>query len=117
MNDKELDEISSRAREDGQRLFAVANTIHTIGMAGIILIGITGAFGGIALMSNGGAQVIGGLLTFAATALVCWLLYLGVALSTSLARVLVHSMFCMLSSCETLRRGERSNVAISPDAT
>lgn len=42
-------------------------------------------------MSNGGAQVIGGMFALAVTAIACWLIYLGVAMSTSLARVLVHS--------------------------
>ena len=102
MTDKELDELSSRAREDGQRLFAVAGMLHKIALAGIILLGIMGAIGGMALIANGGAQVIGGLLAFAITALVCWLIYLGVTLATSISRVLVHSMFCMLSTCETL---------------
>ena len=99
MTDKELDELSSRAREDGQRLFAVAGMLHKIALAGIILLGLMGAIGGMALIANGG----GGLLAFAVTALVCWLIYLGVTLATSISRVLVHSMFCMLSTCETLR--------------
>jgi len=107
MNDKELEELSSRAREDGQRLFATASTLNKIGLTGVSILGIIGFIGGIALMSNGGAQVIGGLLAFAVTAFVCWLIYLGVVLSTSLSRVLVHSMFCMLSTCETLRHDAR----------
>ncbi len=117
MTDKELEELSSRAREDGQRLFAVSNTLHRIGLVGITLLGIAGAIGGMALMSKGGGQVMGGFLTLAVTAVVCWLVYLGVALSTSLSRVLVHSMFCMLSTCETLRRDERRRDGDNPEAT
>jgi hypothetical protein len=117
VTDKELEELSSRAREDGQRLFAVSNTLHRIGLVGITLLGIAGAIGGMALMSKGGGQVMGGFLTLAVTAVVCWLVYLGVALSTSLSRVLVHSMFCMLSTCETLRRDERRRDGDNPEAT
>ena len=107
MNNKELEELSNRARQDGQRLFATATTLNKIGLAGVAILGSVGFIGGLALMSNGGAQVIGGLLTFAVTAFLCSLIYLGVVLSTSLSRVLVHSMFCMLSTSEALSQDAR----------
>ena len=107
MNDLEFMELSKRSRGDGQQLFAIANTIHTIGLVGVAVLGVVGLIGGMALIFKGDGLFIAGMFTLAITAFICWLTYLAIALSTSLARVFVHSMFCMLSTCETLRTNAR----------
>lgn len=106
MKSEELIELSKLAREDGRRLFTVTETLHKIGLIGPILIGILGLIGGFAAISNAGIGA--GLFVFTVTGLVCWLLYLGIILTTSLMKVIVHSMFCTLGALEAMSN-EKNN--------
>lgn len=102
MTDRELDELTSHARDDGQRLYATANVLHKVGLVAVAIVGLVGLILGLMLIGEGGKQLVAGLLVIAVTAIVCWLLHLFVALSTFAARVLVHSLFSSLGTCEYL---------------
>jgi hypothetical protein len=107
MKSDELIELSKLARQDGRRLFAVTETLHRIGLIGPILIGILGLIGGFAAISNSGIGA--GLFVFIVAGLISWIMYLGVILTTSFMKVIVHSMFCTLGALEAVSE-EKKNI-------
>lgn len=102
MNDQEFQELSNRAREDGRRLFAVTETLHKLGLIGPGAIALLGIIGGLAAISNAGIGA--GLFVFLITGFVCWVIYLGLVLATSISKVFVHSLFCMLGTLESMNK-------------
>lgn len=102
MNNEEFQELSTRAREDGRRLFAVTEMLHKIGLIAPATFGFLGMIAGVAAISNVG--IFAGLIVFAVAGFITWLLYLGLVLTTSLSKVLVHSMFSVLATTEILRK-------------
>jgi hypothetical protein len=100
MNNAELVELSKIAREDGRRLFAVTETVHKIALIGPILVGVLGLISGILAISN--ALIVAGLIIFIAAGLICWIMYLGIILTTLFMKVIVHSMFSTLGALEAV---------------
>jgi uncharacterized membrane protein len=107
MNNQEFVELSTLAREDGRRLFEVTETLHRLGLIGPLLILLVGVIGGFAAISNVGLGA--GLFVFTIAGFISWVLYLGLVLITSLSKVFVHSMFCMLGTLESMNKSNNND--------
>jgi hypothetical protein len=98
MNSTELNELSKLARHDGQRLFEVAETLNKLGLVGIVILALAGVIAAWGATENAGLNA--GIFVIVITCLICWFLYLGLVLTTSLSKVFVHILFSTLATCE-----------------
>lgn len=106
MNSSDLQELSKIARQDGQRLFEVSETLNRLGLVGIVIFGLAGLI--LAWGATENANISAGIFVILITGLLCWFLYLGLIVTTSLTKVFVHTLFSTLATCEQLN----SNVSI-----
>jgi hypothetical protein len=106
MKEKEFQELSARARYDGQRLYAVTNVLHKIGLVVPVLLGLVGLLAGAAVLSEKGA--LPGVLIMSLSLLLSWVLYLILTMTSSLCKVAVHGLFCLLAEVEGVEKSAES---------
>jgi hypothetical protein len=106
MKEKEFQELSTRARYDGQRLYAVTNALHKIGLVVPVILGLVGVLGGAAVLSEKG--VLAGAVIISLSLLLSWVLYLTLTMTSSLCKVAVHGLFCLLAQVEGVEKSTDS---------
>lgn len=98
MNLEDVKTLSTKAREDGQRLFGVCEVMYIIAMVGTVLFGLIGLSGAMiaAININGWLGVAIAVFTF----IFCLLSYMVAVLSTHLGKVAVHTSFASVGLLE-----------------
>ena len=79
--------INGTEKADAAALSTAAKSLYSIGLLLLVVLGLAGAVGGLAVMSNSG---IGGFLVLTFTGAVIWLLYLTLVVSTRVFTVLAN---------------------------
>jgi membrane-bound ClpP family serine protease len=98
MDKTEIDELVTKSRTDGARLYQVSDWLYKLLVVLTALVGLLGlVLSFVAAGSGGPVALVGGLV---ATCIVVLLLYSAAVLSTHLSKVLVHLLFVSLANLD-----------------
>lgn len=108
----EVDKLMSKGKEDGAKLYTVADALHKLTVTMIVILAIVGLIVGFAAMQNAG--FVAGVVVFALVGVLCLLLYAFDVIITNTLKVLVHILNANLvvaSQHEAIAPPEASNLA------
>lgn len=95
----EMASLSTKAREDGKRLFGVCDFLYKLAIFGVWVIAILGGCTSLYAFSHSAYLALGVALI---TAAVCFINYMIAVLTTHVAKVLVHTSFATVGLLELM---------------
>lgn len=98
MEHSDLQELLNKGKEDGAKLYLVADALHKLAITVIAILAIVGLIAGFAAMQNAG--FVAGVVVFALVSVLCLLLYAFDVIITNTSKVLVHILFANLAVVE-----------------
>lgn len=98
MERSDLQELLTKGKEDGSKLYSAADSLHKLTVKVIITFEVLGLIAGLATMQNAGFVV--GVVVFVLVSVLCVLLYAFATAINNTSKMLAHILFANLAAIE-----------------